>query len=497
MKNRDLRSKFLALAFAACSAFALVGCEDDIYATSGRSLRAIPSDTIALMAQKETSASAPVLIRTYKKEAEFEIWKMKSDGRYTLLKTFPMCRWSGQLGPKTREGDRQVPEGFYPITPGQMNPNSNYYLSFNVGYPNAYDRAFGRTGGSIMVHGACSSAGCFSMTDAQIAEIYAIAREAFNGGQREIQMQSYPFHMTAENLAKHRLDPNIDFWKQLKNGSDHFDVTLAEPQVGVCGRRYVFGARAENGGELDASMACPALHRDETVEALVAEKQQKDEIAVAELVRQGVKPVEVVYADGGQNASFIGQRGDVSRPDAITAGPTEIVLDDQGKPVPAVVKVAEAQTAPAESRRPVASNVEWAPVAPAGPTVAAAKAPEAQPAPASASGGVLATTVSFIPSIGGGPSSDSDKPFYKKWIGLGGSDDSNTVQALEYAQPIPADVPLPPRRDASRDAASKPQAMLTQKLVVTARAAPAVTAPVVTAPARASTMDAGMAATAQ
>ena len=62
---------------------------------------------------------------------------MKTDGQYTLLKTFPMCRWSGQLGPKVREGDRQVPEGFYTITPGQMNPNSNYYLSFNVGYPNA------------------------------------------------------------------------------------------------------------------------------------------------------------------------------------------------------------------------------------------------------------------------------------------------------------------------------------------------------------------------
>ncbi len=86
----------------------------------------------------------------------------------------------------------QVPEGFYTIAPGQMNPNSHYYLSFNVGYPNAYDRALGRTGGDIMVHGVCSSAGCFSMTDAQIGEIYAIAREAFNGGERAIQMQSYP-----------------------------------------------------------------------------------------------------------------------------------------------------------------------------------------------------------------------------------------------------------------------------------------------------------------
>ena len=156
---------------------------------------------------------------------------MKSNGEYALLKTYPMCRWSGQLGPKKKEGDMQVPEGFYTIAPGQMNPNSHYYLAFNVGYPNAYDRAYGRTGGTVMVHGVCSSAGCFSMTDEQVADIYAIARDSFRGGQREIQLQSYPFHMTAENLAKFRLDPNIDFWKDLKNGSDHFEVVKQEPPV--------------------------------------------------------------------------------------------------------------------------------------------------------------------------------------------------------------------------------------------------------------------------
>ena len=115
------------------------------------------------------------------------------------------------MGRRVREGDTQVPEGFYAITPGQMNPNSNYYLSFNVGYPNAYDHAHGRSGTSIMVHGACSSAGCFSMTDQQIAEIYAIAREAFAGGQPAIQMQTLPFHMTPENIAKYRLDPEHRF----------------------------------------------------------------------------------------------------------------------------------------------------------------------------------------------------------------------------------------------------------------------------------------------
>jgi murein L,D-transpeptidase YafK len=474
----------LGLALVAGLAAALGACtEDGLTVGSGRSLQPIPSDTLALMASKDTSPSAPVLIRTFKKEAEFEIWKMKSDGHYTYLKTYPMCRWSGQLGPKTREGDRQVPEGFYPITPGQMNPNSNYYLSFNVGYPNAYDRAFGRTGGAIMVHGICSSAGCFSMTDAQIAEIYAIAREGFNGGQREIQMQSYPFHMTAENLAKHRLDPNIDFWKQLKNGSDHFEVTKTEPQVGVCGKRYVFGERAGNSAP-DGSMACEEVHRDDTVEAAVAQKQAHDDTEVAELVRQGVKPIMLVYDDGGQNPQFLGQKGDVSRPDAITAGPTEIALDEHGKPIPAVMKVAEAD---ANTRR--LGGQAWAPpsaqvaVAPAAAKPATAQIVNASlvarsPDAAGPSSDPIGSAIAFLPklpSLGG--SSDAGQPFYKKMLGFSG-DDSGAVRIFEPAQPIPADVPLPPRRDASSDAPLKPQAALSgPRLQVAARASVSKAAP--------------------
>lgn len=294
--------------------------------SNARAWKPIPSETVALMNAKGTDSHQPILIRTYKKEAELEIWKMKKDGEYTLLKTYPMCRWSGQLGPKVREGDRQVPEGFYAITPGQMNPNSNYYLSFNVGYPNAYDRALGHTGGAIMVHGACSSAGCFSMTDNQIGEIYAIAREAFGGGQRAIQMQSLPFRMTAENLAKHRLDPNMAFWRQLKQGSDHFEVTKREPSVGVCGKHYVFDAAPANGGGLDPSSACPPLKEDQEIKSLVAAKESQDSQRVAELIAKGVRPVRIMYADGGQHPEFA-NTDEVSRPEALAAGPQEIYLD--------------------------------------------------------------------------------------------------------------------------------------------------------------------------
>jgi murein L,D-transpeptidase YafK len=414
----DWRKRLFAVGLAIFAGALAAGCEDALDPdSSGRSLTPIPSETLALMDKIGTTASAPMLIRTYKQEAEFEIWKQKSDGQYALLKTYPMCRWSGQLGPKTREGDHQVPEGFYTITPGQMNPNSHYYLSFNVGYPNAYDRALDRTGGAIMVHGVCSSAGCFSMTDAQIAEIYAIAREAFAGGQSAIQMQSFPFHMTPENLAKHRLDPNIAFWKEIKNGADHFEVTKSEPSVLVCGKHYVFGAQSDK--DVDASAPCPAnLQRDDDVEAAVAQKEAEDDSAVAALVAQGVKPVEIVYQDGGQNTAFAGRKDlDPSAPDALAAGPTVITLDNSGKPLPPVAKVAA--------------------VAPAAPApLAIAPAPLA-PTPAATSPSPFAfLTQNPIKSLFGGAPVPAP---------------AAQLRIFEPPQPIPTDAPLPPRRNAALD----------------------------------------------
>ena len=319
-RNETQRPAFgfrAAPALMAVSVAALTaGCND----TGSRALRPLSSETIALFDTKGVSKASPTLLRAYKKESELEVWKQKADGTYVYVKSYPMCRWSGQLGPKTREGDRQVPEGFYAITPGHMNPNSNYYLSFNVGYPNAYDRANGRGGGLIMVHGACSSAGCFSMTDDQIAELYAIARESFAGGQRAIQMQSMPFRMSAENLAKHRLDPNMPFWRQIKKGVDIFEVTKQEPSVGVCGRSYGFNLGAD---------AC-APQRDPEIASAVQEKEAQDETRIAELVSKGVAPVRVVYADGGQHPTFRNRSPhEVSRPDALAQEPVEIALEDR------------------------------------------------------------------------------------------------------------------------------------------------------------------------
>jgi murein L,D-transpeptidase YafK len=449
-------SRLFALALTASAAALLAGCDDDykLAGGPGRSLTPIPGDTIALMQTKDTTPAAPVLIRAYKKEAELEIWKMKSDGRYTLLKTFPMCRWSGQLGPKVREGDMQVPEGFYTIAPGQMNPNSHYYLSFNVGYPNAFDRAWGRNGGNVMVHGVCSSAGCFSMTDAQVAEIYAIAREAFNGGQREIQMQSYPFHMTAENFAKFRYDPNIDFWKQLKVGADHFEVTRLEPKVGVCAKHYVFDATAK--GSLEASAPCPTLQRQDDVEQAVAEKVAHDDAQIAELIKKGVKPIRIMYADGGQNPYFRPMKiDDVSDPEALAAGPTEIELDDHGKPVPAVVKVAAADSSrAAQAAKPAPETNQVAKAAAAAPAlqVPSAAAPQAPAQTAAA-----APANSPFSAVFG--AADSGGSMVKKWFSFGSNDATpNDVKVYEPAEPVPSDVPLPPRRNAALTGGQKQHA---------------------------------------
>jgi hypothetical protein len=165
------------------------------------------------------------------------------------------------------------------------------------------------------------------MTDAQIAEIYAIARTSFAGGQRAIQMQSYPFRMTPENLAKHRLDQNMAFWKQLKEGNDHFEVTQKEPRVAFCGRRYVFNAAPGDGQNMDVNAACPTLKHNPEVALAVAEKADEDNRKVAELADSGVKPVRLVYQDGGQHPSFSSRVAEVSRPETL-APPAEIALDE-------------------------------------------------------------------------------------------------------------------------------------------------------------------------
>jgi murein L,D-transpeptidase YafK len=213
-----------------------------------------------LLGAKGMATSAPIFIRIFKEESELEVWKARDDGHFYHFKTYPICTWSGDLGPKEFEGDKQSPEGLYKVTSAQMNPGSKYYLSFNLGFPNAYDKALGRTGNSLMVHGDCRSAGCYAMTDALIEEIYGLARESFNGGQEFFYVHAYPFHMTEANLKRHKNNKWIRFWKRLKEGYDYFETTRQPPEIAVCNRSYLVNARfMSEAARVDADGPCPAF----------------------------------------------------------------------------------------------------------------------------------------------------------------------------------------------------------------------------------------------
>jgi murein L,D-transpeptidase YafK len=220
-------------------------------------LKPLSPQTRALLAEKGMTEKSPMLVRVFKAESELEIWKQRENGHYYHFKTYPICNWSGKLGPKVNEGDRQTPEGFYLVSAKQLNPRSQYYLAFNVGFPNAYDRAYGRTGGNIMVHGDCKSRGCFAMTDGLMEEIYILARESLDGGQESFQVQAFPFRMTNANMAKHKSDEWYGFWQNLKEGYDYFEVTRQPPPIAVCNKRYLINAAFTNGGRPSPTGACP------------------------------------------------------------------------------------------------------------------------------------------------------------------------------------------------------------------------------------------------
>ena len=283
-------------------ALVLIGCVSTVLDVDVKATQPIPAALVAEMSRKSMSPSAPILIRIFKQESELEIWKRDRTGRFALLKTYPMCRWSGKLGPKTRNGDRQAPEGFYHVNAGMLNPNSQYYLSFNLGYPNRLEAALGYSGEALMVHGACSSSGCYALTDEGVSEIYAVAREALRGGQSAFQVQAFPFRMTPQNLAKNPKVPNFAFWADLKRGYDSFEVSRRQPKVSYCGRRYVFDAEFEDGEPRDPLAACPPAAN--SPEMAFAERTQTDLATAERLLISGRTVSAHAYSDGGMHPTF-------------------------------------------------------------------------------------------------------------------------------------------------------------------------------------------------
>jgi len=251
-----------SLILAAATAVMLSGCGQVV----PPHMRAIPAETVAMMAEKGMREDAPIFVRIFKQESELEIWKATDDGLYHHLKTYPICNYSGKLGPKIKQGDKQSPEGFYKVSSKLMNPNSKYHLSFNLGYPNKFDKSRGRTGDYLMVHGDCRSAGCYAMTDALIEEIYALAREALKGGQEAFDVHAYPFRMTPENMQRYKGNKNYNFWRTLQVGYSHFEYTHKPPKVDVCEKRYLVNVAFKRGGPTNPSAACP-IHEALPLEA--------------------------------------------------------------------------------------------------------------------------------------------------------------------------------------------------------------------------------------
>ncbi len=185
---------------------------------------------------------APIFIRIFKDPGILEVWVASDKGIFVNFKNYDICTFSGRLGPKLKQGDNQSPEGFYFVNAGRLNPWSSYHLSFNLGYPNKYDRLHGRTGSALMVHGNCVSIGCYAMTDTYINEIYALGAAALKSGQPFFRVHSFPFKLESAALLKYRSNQWHPFWINLKEGYDYFNKHKRPPNVEVSNGKYVFGA---------------------------------------------------------------------------------------------------------------------------------------------------------------------------------------------------------------------------------------------------------------
>lgn len=190
------------------------------------------------LAAKGFELGQPLFMRIFKMDGELEVW-MKKDGRFELFKKYPVCNYSGYPGPKLYEGDWQSPEGFYTVSADQMNPNSLYHLSFNVGYPNAFDKERKRTGSAIMVHGSCSSRGCFAMGNSRMEEIYLLAHSALGENQKSFSLHIFPFRMTNRNMSKFNSSPWFGFWKNLQEGYNAFEMNHQVPVITAKKGKYL------------------------------------------------------------------------------------------------------------------------------------------------------------------------------------------------------------------------------------------------------------------
>lgn len=188
--------------------------------------------------EKGLTLGSDVFIRVFKAESELEVW-MRRGETFVLFATYPICHWSGTIGPKISEGDKQTPEGIYTVTQKQLHMIGRHPRSLNLGFPNAYDKQYQRTGSYILIHGGCSTVGCIAMTNPVIEEIFSLAQSALKNGQDAVQVHVFPFRMTEERLKAYALNDWYDFWRNLKDAYDSFERRRLPPKVSVCDGRYL------------------------------------------------------------------------------------------------------------------------------------------------------------------------------------------------------------------------------------------------------------------
>lgn len=189
-----------------------------------------------------TTSKLNILFVAYKELDKLELYaKTPQESSYRLLKTFAVCKRSGNLGPKKAEGDKQVPEGFYHID--RFNPKSLFYLSLGINYPNELDKSLGYTGSDIFIHGKCQTLGCLPMTDDLIKEIYLYALFAKESGQKQIPVYIFPFEMTDVNMEEKLSNVNEEtklFWQNLQEGYNLFQKNKKELSIAVLNKKYSF-----------------------------------------------------------------------------------------------------------------------------------------------------------------------------------------------------------------------------------------------------------------
>ncbi|MFT5467074.1 MAG: murein L,D-transpeptidase YafK [Verrucomicrobiales bacterium] len=245
--------KLTAIILSAALGLSLVNAEDEIFRGGESPIDGKDSNRAKLAAarvkpdlERDLKAKGleigdPLFIRVFKESSELEVWLQPSKGeKFKKFRTYRIARFSGQLGPKEKRGDRQAPEGFYYVRRGAMNPHSRFHLSFDLGYPNAYDQAYGRTGDYLMVHGNRVSIGCFAMTDASIEQIWTLADASLKRGQPYFRVHCFPFRMTEERMARAKTSEWYDFWKNIREGYKAFEEDGLPPSAEVSGKRYTF-----------------------------------------------------------------------------------------------------------------------------------------------------------------------------------------------------------------------------------------------------------------